>query len=46
MLERATGECNVGASGPPINEAGNQSYGQAHENRPPYYALAFIMRTS
>jgi microcystin-dependent protein len=46
VLERATGECNVGLSGPPIDSSGNQSFGQAHENRPPYYALAFIMRVS
>jgi microcystin-dependent protein len=46
VLERAVGECDVGTSGPPIDDLGNQSYGQAHENRPPYYALAFIMRVS
>jgi len=46
VLERSVNECDVGASGPPINDSGIQSYGQAHENRPPYYALAFIMRVS
>ena len=46
VLERATGECNVGTSGPPIDEDGDQRYGAAHENRPPYYALAFICRVA
>lgn len=34
---------NTKTTGITINNKGN---GQAHENRPPYYALAFIMRTA
>jgi microcystin-dependent protein len=31
---------------PNTYRSGNTGGGEAHENRPPYYALAFIMRTS
>jgi len=46
VLERATGEPNVGTSGTPIDSAGNQLNTDPVENRPPYYALAYIMRIS
>jgi len=36
-----TGETTVSISG----TTGNTGSGQGHENRPPYYALCYIMKT-
>ena len=38
----STGDTNSKTTGISINNAGS---GSAHENRPPYYALCYIMKT-
>jgi len=45
-LDAASGSVKYSASGSNIDyTSGNAGSGSAHENRPPYYALAYIMKT-
>ena len=52
MNQRAQNNADQAGSGmsqvspyPTQQSTGSEGGGQAHENRPPYYALAFIMKT-